>query len=49
LSKGDYVEVEGRIQENTWVDKEGHKRSRLELVVAKYQVVQRKQSPAQAA
>lgn len=49
VSKGDYVEIEGRLQENAWQDAQGQKRSRLELVASKYQVVQRKQGQAQAA
>lgn len=49
VNKGDYVEVEGRLQENAWEDSAGQKRTRLELIVSKYQVVQRKGEQRQAA
>lgn len=49
VSKGDYVEVEGRLQENAWEDNDGNKRTRLELIVSKYQMVQRKGEQRQAA
>jgi single-strand DNA-binding protein len=49
VNKGDYIEVEGRIQENAWEDADGNKRSRLELHGSRYQIVQRKVEQKQAA
>jgi single-strand DNA-binding protein len=50
VGKGDYIEVEGRIEEETWADEAtGHKRSRLKLIASKYQVIQCKGEQQQAA
>jgi len=50
VGKGDYVEVEGRIEEDPWTDPEtGQKRSRLKLIAATYTVIQRKSELQQAA
>lgn len=50
VSKGDYVEVEGRIEEDPWTDADtGQKRSRLKLIASQYKVIQRKGEQQQAA
>jgi len=50
VGKGDYVEVEGRIEEDPWIDEAtGQKRSRLKLIASNYKVLQHKGEQPQAA
>lgn len=49
IGKGDLTRVRGRIQENIWTDQDTQKkRSRLELVVLEYEILQHKTQQAAA-